>query len=142
MELNRDKYECDIWSNEGIFNNTITKFILHHPCTYLDMMKCDDWVSTGAKIQLQKAFNKFSKTAPKSIKMKTSVINAIEIPHPGLSYNPRPEDHQELISEVIKKEVEMIKKEEHLKRVTKDVFKSIPLKKHEVLGGMICSARL
>lgn len=50
----------------------------------------------------------------------------IEMPHPGTSYNPTLKDHQALLELVKERELKIIKKEEHLERVTTAMFKKMP----------------
>jgi len=42
-----------------------------------------------------------------------------------MSYNPAPEDHQDLISKIVEREEGIIKKEQHLKRVTTSMFSKV-----------------
>lgn len=42
-----------------------------------------------------------------------------------MSYNPAPEDHQALIDQVVEREEGIIKKEQHLKRVTTSMFSKV-----------------
>lgn len=51
---------------------------------------------------------------------------AIEMPHPGTSYNPTFTDHQKLLDEVKERELKIIKQEDHLNRVTTAMFDRIP----------------
>lgn len=48
---------------------------------------------------------------------KRSLLPAVEIPHPGASYNPSIQDHQELLKKAHLVEVQKKKEEEHLQRV-------------------------
>lgn len=56
---------------------------------------------------------------------KKSLLPTVEPPHPGMSYNPSYEDHQNLLKLVADKETEFIKKEEYLTRNTKGMFKKV-----------------
>lgn len=47
------------------------------------------------------------------------------LPHPGMSYNPSKEDHEALIAQVVEREEGIIKKEQHLKRVTTSMFAKV-----------------
>lgn len=47
------------------------------------------------------------------------------MPHPGTSYNPTLKDHQDLIKLVEDRELKIIKQEQHLNRVTTDMFKKV-----------------
>lgn len=60
-----------------------------------------------------------------SLCKKPSVLPAVEIPHPGTSYNPSYNDHQVLLQKVVQKELELMKQEEHLDRVTTRMFKKV-----------------
>lgn len=53
------------------------------------------------------------------------ICRAIQIPHPGTSYNPSLDDHLALMSAVEERELKIIKKEEHLDRVTTAMFKKV-----------------
>lgn len=66
-----------------------------------------------------------------SVKKKTSYFPSIEPPHPGMSYNPSFEDHQELLNIVATKEKEIMKKEEHLTRVTRGMFQKVSAQKRD-----------
>ncbi|RWS17200.1 cellular protein-like protein [Dinothrombium tinctorium] len=48
---------------------------------------------------------------------KPSLLPAVEVPHPGSSYNPSFEDHQDLLSKAHQIELEKAKEEAHLYRV-------------------------
>lgn len=48
------------------------------------------------------------------------------MPHPGTSYNPTFSDHQSLLAEVKKRELQIIKQEEHLERVTTAMYNKVP----------------
>lgn len=55
----------------------------------------------------------------------------IERPHPGTSYNPTFEDHQELLQQVEERELKIIKREDHLSRVTTSLFKKVTSDKRD-----------
>jgi len=55
---------------------------------------------------------------------KPTLLPAVELPHPGSSYNPRPEDHQALLLEAAHVEEKKLRQELHLKRVLDDMFPS------------------
>lgn len=54
-----------------------------------------------------------------------SPYRKFEPPHPGISYNPSLQDHQDLISKVVDREEKVIKEEKHLKRVTTLMFSKV-----------------
>ncbi|KAH8235431.1 hypothetical protein KR032_000181 [Drosophila birchii] len=60
-----------------------------------------------------------------SLHHKTTKAKKFELPHPGMSYNPSAEDHQALIDQVVEREEGIIKKEQHLKRVTTSMFSKV-----------------
>jgi len=53
------------------------------------------------------------------------IYRKFEPPHPGMSYNPSLKAHQELLSLVVENEEGVIKKEQHLKRVTTSMFSKV-----------------
>lgn len=55
---------------------------------------------------------------PKNFDAKTSALPAIELPHPGTSYNPTYEDHQALLMKAHEIELAKLKKEQKLIRST------------------------
>lgn len=57
---------------------------------------------------------------------------AVEAPHPGLSYNPSFKDHQNLLNLVKEREEKIIKKEQHLERVTTSMFKKVPTVERDI----------
>lgn len=52
--------------------------------------------------------------------------------HLGMSYNPSYTDHQNLLQEVVDKELKLIKEEKHLKRVTSKMFSRVTEDENEV----------
>ncbi|KAJ8711568.1 hypothetical protein PYW08_008522 [Mythimna loreyi] len=63
---------------------------------------------------------------PKPPLAKTVVTRAaVETPHPGVSYNPSYQEHQDLLQQVGKHEEKMMKKEAHLHRVTTGMFRRV-----------------
>lgn len=53
------------------------------------------------------------------------MIRAVQVPHPGTSYNPSLADHQSLLQDVVEREKKIIKKNEHLNRVTTAMFNKV-----------------
>lgn len=64
--------------------------------------------------------------------MTYSDSRAIEVPHPGLSYNPTLAAHQELLQAVKERELKIIKQEEHLNRVTTSMFNKMPAVERDI----------
>ncbi|KAK3922937.1 Ribosome biogenesis protein NOP53 [Frankliniella fusca] len=54
------------------------------------------------------------------------ILPAVELPHPGMSYNPSFDDHITLLKDIADKEQKLIKEDEHIKRVTTLMFKKLP----------------
>lgn len=54
------------------------------------------------------------------------LFRAVEISYPGTSYNPTLRNHRALLDPVKEYELEFVKQEEHLKRVTTAMFQRIP----------------
>ncbi|XP_065170091.1 LOW QUALITY PROTEIN: ribosome biogenesis protein NOP53 [Atheta coriaria] len=131
MQLERERREAmekegkfdfskDIWSNNV---NTL----LPHTKTSAEIdavVANDEWIQ-GAERHIRHGPGKLPKGPPKSTHKKPYLLNAIELPHPGMSYNPSYEDHQDLLNLIAEKEKKIIKEEEHLKRVTELMFKKV-----------------
>ncbi|XP_030754474.1 ribosome biogenesis protein NOP53 [Sitophilus oryzae] len=86
-----------------------------------------DTISLSSESTIQKK----AKEAPKDLHKKRSVLPAVELPHPGMSYNPSFKDHQELLQIIVQEESKVIKKEKHLARVTKDIFRKVSQDKQQ-----------
>ncbi|KAK1123844.1 hypothetical protein K0M31_008532 [Melipona bicolor] len=84
-----------------------------------------NWLSLDTVRHTLTHFGVKKKRIPISLRKRPSNIPAVEPPHPGISYNPSFQDHQNLLREVIQKEMEFIKEEEHLNRVTTKMFKKV-----------------
>lgn len=56
---------------------------------------------------------------------KKSGLPAIELPHPGMSYNPSFQAHQDLLTIVAQRESKIIKTEKHLHRCTTGMFEKV-----------------
>lgn len=104
----RGDVKDDIWSHTNILlPETVTEWMspdnIRHTINHLEMKK--------GKIS--------------SLRKKSSGLPAVELPHPGTSYNPSYDDHQKLLHEIVQKELELVKQEEHLDRVTTRMFKKV-----------------
>lgn len=69
---------------------------------------------------------------PPSISSRPNLIPGVKAPHPGMSYNPSLEDHQDLLQKVVAKEEAEKKQEEHLDRVTSAMFNRMSKQETEV----------
>jgi len=90
----------DLWGEEEKIDPEIKDFVV-----YRDEITC--------KRTPKVPFHRFQ---------KPSLLPPVEIPHPGASYNPAYEDHQELLSKALKVEEVKQQQELHLKRVLTDMF--------------------
>ncbi|XP_043271711.1 ribosome biogenesis protein NOP53 [Venturia canescens] len=68
---------------------------------------------------------------PTSVLKKPSEIPALDVPHPGTSYNPSYDDHQDLLRQVVKKEMKLMKEEAHLNRVTNKMFQKVSIEQRD-----------
>lgn len=68
---------------------------------------------------------------PGTARKKTTLLKAIELPHPGISYNPSLDAHSSLLRNVIKRESKIIEEEEHLDRVVGAILKKVPARDHD-----------
>ncbi|CAK9806385.1 Ribosome biogenesis protein NOP53 [Anthophora plagiata] len=84
-----------------------------------------EWLSSDTIRHTLTHFGVKKKRLPNSLHKKPSVLPAVEAPHPGMSYNPSFDDHQSLLHKVAQKELELIKEEKHLERVTTKMFKKV-----------------
>lgn len=114
----RGEFNVDVWKQKleeqlGIDTEWMSPDTIRHTFTHFGMKK---------------------KRIPISLRKKSSGLPAIEPPHPGTSYNPSFEDHQNLLHQVAKEEMELLKEEKHLERVTTKMFRKIsPEEKEEDL---------
>jgi len=109
----KGKIKGDIWNGTNILlPETVT-----------------EWMSSDAIRHMNNHLGMKNRKLPSSLCKKPSVLPAVEMPHPGTSYNPSYIDHQELLHKVMQKELELMKQEEHLNRVT--MFKKISIKERD-----------
>lgn len=113
-KIKRGEFNEDIWGKDKIYS--IEKDPWAEPITKVHNLR-----NTGVPV----------KTIVKDVQQKKSPLPAIEVPHPGMSYNPSFKDHQDLLKIVAEKETKIIKEEEHLARVTRQMFRKVtPDQKH------------
>uniref|UniRef100_A0A1B6HNM7 Ribosome biogenesis protein NOP53 n=1 Tax=Homalodisca liturata TaxID=320908 RepID=A0A1B6HNM7_9HEMI len=89
-----------------------------------------EWLHEETNRHVLKSIGKLkvrpSKTYAKNrSKVLPSGLPATEAPHPGLSYNPSFTDHQDLLTKIAEKEMKLMKEEEHLNRVTSNMFSKV-----------------
>ncbi|XP_022905580.2 ribosome biogenesis protein NOP53 [Onthophagus taurus] len=93
--------------------------------------KDDEWIDKLTKRHTLRGVGKLTKVIPRMKNTLNGVLPKVEAPHPGMSYNPSYEDHQDLLKEVADKELKFIKEQQHLDRVTKDIFKKVSATQNE-----------
>lgn len=103
------KFDTDLWGNEN--KQVITETNEYH----------------------LRSTNKIMPKKPKNFDAKTSLLPAIELPHPGTSYNPTYEDHQELLLKAHMVELEKLKKEE---KIIRNLDAKIPKMTHDQIEKM------
>lgn len=123
----RGEEECvklDVWSSD--VSPLASSKSLGGSCTA-------EWISAEATMHTLKTIGGITRRRiPASVRRKpSSGIEAVKAPHPGESYNPSYQDHQQLLRTIADRETELIKKEQHLERVTTKMFKKIPAEEKE-----------
>ncbi|XP_004518860.1 ribosome biogenesis protein NOP53 [Ceratitis capitata] len=83
------------------------------------------WISKDLALYVSKNIGKAVIKVHDSIRHRTTKAKKFEAPHGGMSYNPSLEDHQALLAAVADKEEKIIKEENHLKRVTTQMFSKV-----------------
>lgn len=94
--------------------------------------KHEEWLTDNTKKHNMRGIGKPVKQLLNTNKIKTSVLPAIEPPHPGMSYNPSFEDHQDLLRIIADHETKLIKQEKHLTRCTTGMFEKVTTDKRDV----------
>lgn len=69
---------------------------------------------------------------PDTISKKTTALPAVEVPHPGASYNPTFQDHQELLQKACLNEAKEIKKEKKVSKAIAPMLKKVSPQEKEV----------
>lgn len=83
------------------------------------------WISRDLAVHVAGNVGRKVVKTHSSLHHKTTKAKKFEPPHPGMSYNPSLKAHQELLSQVVNHEEGVIKKEQHLKRVTTSMFSKV-----------------
>lgn len=71
---------------------------------------------------------------PPTMFSKTTNLQPVEFPHPGTSYNPTFQDHQDLLQQACAVEVKELKEEARTRRRLGPMLKKIPIQKKEVMS--------
>ena len=114
----RTEFDFDLWDNNKNEKTNVQEIIDNN-----------EWLETNTKL-LNKTGN-MSRSLPVDFHEKSSKLNAVEIPHAGLSYNPSLKDHQDILWKAavveMQKERAERKIEYHTTRMFPDV-KNAPTK--------------
>lgn len=62
--------------------------------------------------------------APKSVLTKPNLVRAVQLPDPGISYNPSDADFKALVDKVVKDEMHRTKKEEHINQLVTKYYQT------------------
>ncbi|OXU30476.1 hypothetical protein TSAR_013546 [Trichomalopsis sarcophagae] len=111
----RGEFKVDVWKEEPIVEEELKS----------------EWLTNDTVRHTLANTGKKRKRVPESLHKKTSVLPAVNAPHPGTSYNPSFKDHQELLAQVAAEEVKLMKEEEHLNRVTNKMFRKVTAKQKD-----------
>ncbi|RZC37451.1 hypothetical protein BDFB_003251 [Asbolus verrucosus] len=96
-----------------------------------DLADKDNWLFKETIKHNLRGTGKLRKTVKNPERKKASILPSVELPHPGTSYNPSFGDHQDLLKIVTEKESAIIKEQNHLNRVTRDMFSKMTAEKHD-----------
>lgn len=116
------EFNKDLWAEDDVKNEYVE--------TDDENMLDSRWISEDLKKYTRKNLGAPDVEVPQIAHEKRKKIDAVEKPIPGLSYNPTENAFKDLIDTVVEKEVQIIKKREHLKRVLKPIF--TPISKGEI----------
>ncbi|XP_050354773.1 ribosome biogenesis protein NOP53 [Nymphalis io] len=113
----RKTYDKNIWGEDSLEAKGVPETLI------------DDFISTEAQLH-NVPTTKWLRAKPPPPKTVLK-RKAVDVPHPGVSYNPSFQEHQELLQEVVQHEQKMMKREAHLHRVTTGLFSKVTLKEKE-----------
>ena len=82
----RTKFDFDLWDANKNETNAVKEIIDN-----------DEWLETNTKLQNKNKTGNMSRRLPVDFHEKSSKLNAVEIPHAGMSYNPSLKDHQDIL---------------------------------------------
>ncbi|XP_072933609.1 ribosome biogenesis protein NOP53 [Epargyreus clarus] len=90
---------------------------------------CDEFISPEAQLHNVPTTKRLRAKPPPPKTVLTRA--AVEAPHPGVSYNPSYQEHQELLQDVVQYEQKLMKREAHLHRVTTGMFSKVTAEEKE-----------
>ncbi|XP_023315326.1 ribosome biogenesis protein NOP53-like [Trichogramma pretiosum] len=105
-----DIFKGDLWDSESVEKIPQSEWLQNITVTHT-------LANTGHK----------RKNVPTSVLKRPSGLPAVIVSHPGTSYNPAYKDHQDLLKKLADDEQKLIKEEKHLNRVTRAIFKKVPV---------------
>lgn len=108
-EIGKEKPCTDLWEEK------VSKKV--------DVIASNEWLNNSTKKHTLDVVTNKKRKVP--LRNKNSVLPSIAEPHPGTSYNPSYEDHQELLRQIAVDELKLMKEEKHLNRVTNKIFKKV-----------------
>uniref|UniRef100_A0A2A4K625 Ribosome biogenesis protein NOP53 n=1 Tax=Heliothis virescens TaxID=7102 RepID=A0A2A4K625_HELVI len=113
----RQNFNLDLWGNDLPESKGIPESLV------------DEFISPEAQLHNVLPTQRLR---PKPPLAKTVVTRAaVETPHPGVSYNPSYQEHQDLLQQVGQHEQKMMKREAHLNRVTTGMFRKVTQQQKE-----------
>ena len=83
----RTKFDFDLWDNNKNEKTNNVKETIDN----------NEWLETNTKLLNKNKTGNMSRSLPVDFHEKSSKLNAVEIPHAGLSYNPSLKDHQDIL---------------------------------------------
>ncbi|CAB3233899.1 unnamed protein product [Arctia plantaginis] len=113
----RENFNLDLWGNDLPEAKGIPETL------------CHEFISTEAQLHNVLTTQRLRPKPPVAKTLATRP--AVEVPHPGVSYNPSFKEHQELLQEVGQHEQKMMKREAHLLRVTTGMFRRVTQQEKE-----------
>nr|CAG4637063.1 EOG090X07H9 [Ceriodaphnia reticulata]SVE72979.1 EOG090X07H9 [Ceriodaphnia reticulata] len=115
----RTTFDFDLWGDAGdsllIGDKKVVALDLS------DELKTYTMEKTGKRIY----------SRPPTMFSKTTNLQPVEFPHPGTSYNPTFQDHQDLLKQACAVEVKELKEEARTRRRLGPMLKKIPIQKKE-----------
>ena len=85
-----------------------------------------EWILPSTKTHNLSNLDSIRRSLVSKAPNKPQIFPAVEVPHPGMSYNPSYTDHVDLLQKIAEAEQKLIKEEQHIKRVTVKMFKKLP----------------
>nr|CAG4640913.1 EOG090X07H9 [Eulimnadia texana] len=108
----RSKFDFDLWGKDGKLTKLIIKLNIWG--LYADL-KTYHLEKTGKRVF----------PMPLTMKKKTTALKAVEAPHPGTSYNPTFEDHQNLLRKAYDREITKVQADAKIERKVKPMMKKM-----------------